>query len=311
MNNFLKYPSIENSYNEKWIKTFLDCDIENIDYLITEKLHGSNIQLIFSPNEPMKIASRNHIVDGSFYKIGEIIDYYDFRWVQRIAEDGDVVIHLYGEYFGGNIQKGVDYGKERRIRFFDMRYNNKIVTQFEFLNFFSEANKEYWTVPILGVVQSLREALAYNSVFDSRENTIINNTAEGIVIKPLYRVIHNHNHEIFYIKVKTEQFKEKQRTKKEPREQHVFSEEVSLKHLDFLAYVNEERFQSVLSKHGEMTENKEIGSYIGYLMKDAIETFKKEEDFDETLYDKEELKYIFKAQREASDIVLKNFFATE
>lgn len=302
---FKKYPSIENNYQEKWINQF--CDkfgnaLTQSKYIITEKIHGANIQLIFVPNDPeYRIASRQQLTDRNFYNVGEVLDKMDLSWLHDIANKHESIIRVYGEVFGPGIQKGVNYGNEKRLLFFDMRIGEYLCTQERFFEYFKDAKE--LTVPVVGMVNSLAEALAFDTQFNSVLNDIEDNECEGIVIKPFKDVFHNNAGALFYIKKKNTKFAEKEKRKpRKPRPE--WSDEVNTLRELFLAYLNEERLESVFSKEGRITDRKDIGRYIGYMMKDATDTFKKEENLDELELTKEELKYIMSVDRKVSQWII-------
>jgi len=308
--SFIKYPSFENHYNQKNIRTFRDLhnDVLNeIPFVVQEKIHGTNIQLIFSPHEKMKIASRNQLTDEGFFNIGEVLS--------KIANELDIfqnycyahgaTLHLYGELFGDGIQKGVEYGREKRLLFFDMRINDKIQTQDFMRNFFIVGGLDHLLIPVLDIVTGLDTALG----FDTNINTTLfyhdkTNICEGIVIKPLDRLIYNQYGELLYIKKKNESFKEKQR-QKNPRVDVEYTPEVNRWNEVFLSYLNDERLQTVISKYGPLKTVKDIGKYIGYMLIDARETFLREEEFDQDNFGRKELKAIFNGNKTASKIVVK------
>ncbi len=93
----------------------------------------------------------------------------------------------------------------------------------------------------------------------------------------------------------------KQRTHKSRPE---WSAEVNKWRETFLEYLNEERLESVYSKEGRITDPKLIGKYIGYIMKDATDTFLKEEDFNKDDFEKDECKYIMSMDNKVREWIL-------
>ncbi len=289
-----KYPRLTNHYNDKDIKRFnFSPDIE---FCISEKLHGANFSIKFNEKGNTQYFSRNQEITGSnFYNAIDVINSFIEEKTPLIKPKCvDKNIILFGELFGGNIQTGVNYGKEKRLAFFDCAYeidgNYILLSQSEFILFCSE--HEIKTVPFLGFRLSFEEAMNYDINFDTYENSIIDNLCEGIVIKPLNEVIYDkYGQSIFYIKKKNEKFKEKQRTPKEPK---LVSDNVQFWSDEFDQYIHKERLESVFSKEGKIETVKDIGKYIGLVINDAKETFLKEEaNFNENDFDKSELKTIF------------------
>lgn len=306
---FKKYPSIENHYQQKWIDQFVEKfghDLIDCEYIITEKLHGANIQLIFEPgtHEP-KIASRNQMTDRGFYNVGSVLDEMDFDFVRMAATRYGEIIHLYGEIIGPGIQKGVKYGGKKQLFFFDARIGDRLLTQKELFELFEMRNE--LLVPAIATVKNLADALAFNTEFDSRITKEEDNECEGVVIKPWNALFYSNAGSLFYIKKKNTKFAEKSKEKtKTPREP--WRDEVNNLREEFLAYCNRERLESVFSKEGIISDPKDIGRYIGLFMKDAVETFKKEENFEDIAEEleltKEETKYIMGAAPEVREWII-------
>jgi len=305
---FVKYPSIENHYQEKWINRFLDKfgdDLVNSKFVITEKIHGANTQLIFTPGESeYSIGSRNQLTDKGFYNVGEVLDNMDLSFLQELADNSNYIIRVFGETFGPGIQKGVNYGGQKRLLFFDIMIGSCLCTYKQFFEYF-EGHQEL-IVPVVGYCDNLVDALAFDTNFNSKLNDIKDNECEGIVIKPFDRIFISNVGSLFYVKKKNEKFKEKTKRKTKPKPE--WSDTVNNLRNTFLAYVNKERLESVFSKFGRIEDRKDIGKYIGYFMKDATDTFKKEEDFDKIIEEndltKEEIKYIMSVHKDVSEWII-------
>lgn len=302
----LRYHSLTNHYNTKELEKFYIP--KNTLFCVTEKLHGANISIKYHSTGEVKYFSRNNeITDSNFYNAGavfeEVINKTKEAIIQFCVEENVNVI-LFGELFGDNIQNGVDYGTKKRISFFDMYVETStdlvLLSQEKFFSFAEKFNLT--TVPLLKKGLSLEEALDFDSVFDSLEGTKEDNTCEGIVIKPYFEVIYDKfNQSIFYIKKKNEAFKEKCGIKKE---KPVLDDKVIFYSSEFDAYINEERVQSVFSKEGKIETIKDLGKYISLVIKDAKETFLKEEYFNEEEFSKAELKSIFNKGDKARNLLL-------
>ena len=72
---FRKFTSIKNSYEKKNISyhTMLKPQIENIQYIITEKIDGANFSLIFKDGE-MTTARRSGLCSSSFFRNDEALE---------------------------------------------------------------------------------------------------------------------------------------------------------------------------------------------------------------------------------------------
>jgi Rnl2 family RNA ligase len=285
---FNKWCEIENHYNQKnislWIERYPRLNDEL--YIITEKIHGANVQFIID-SEGYKIASRGHVLaDGEgFYDVQNVsLKYIDVinGFINYIKNEPSIdYINLYGEIFGQGIQKGVDYGKEKQICFFGMMINGKLTSQFDFHKIMNELDvpKEY-IVPIIDIVEGLQNAIDCVDV----ESLVSNikpydgNIAEGVVIQPYREIYFSPVGDMFILKKKSEKFKEKSRERKVPRESSVIPEEILIPKMEFESYINDNRLDSVFSKEGIIDDVKDIGKYIKLVMEDAKKDFEKEND---------------------------------
>jgi len=281
-NTYLKYPEIENSYQERnltyWKEKFPG--ILNLVYTIEEKIHGTNIQLEFDGSKDMTIGTRK-------VRLGEGHKHMGFRTTLEKYKNFCEVAHLhasmnkrkytlYGELFGLKIQKGVNYGTEKHIRFFGLRINGELQSQEKFYNFMASVGFPELIIKRLATVHGLGGALAYQETFRSTytpEDTLADSgVAEGIVIKPFGTVVRNTEGDIFYLKKKSEKFKEKARTPKV----HVDSDR---RPNPLLEYINENRIESEYSKSsGKIKYKAEIAGYIKRIKADVIKDYNKEHD---------------------------------
>jgi len=306
-----KYPEIENSYRQKFIDNFVNLfpELLNCRYSITEKIHGSNIQLVFEPDKKFKVCSRNRILsDGEeFFGVWEVLDGIGdtISFLQHFIDSypNKRIIRLFGELYGPKIQKGVYYGEERNISFFDMAVNDEFLTQDAFFEFGRKHLNQ--VVPLFAIANSLEGALNFNT---ERPSEIVNpleypdNICEGIVIKPFDRVFYNKVGQIFYLKKKNEKFKEKSREPKKPKQ--VEDSNIIRLNTEFKSYITEQRVQNIFSKEGIIQEPKEIGKYIKLILEDAKKDFLK--DFSDEIkdMDKKELKKIYNVGSQIANILM-------
>lgn len=116
MEHFKKYPSLENLYKATGI-------LEHEYLVVTEKIHGTNARFMHSPEHGLVIGSRNNTVfiDGEVKR-----EFYGFTtWLQASGIPEKIKAYpdhtFYGEFFGGSIQSGIDYGPDKYLRIFDIR----------------------------------------------------------------------------------------------------------------------------------------------------------------------------------------------
>ena len=134
MKKFKKLHSIENSYKAKEINYYraLDPNLDSYTYVITEKLHGANVSFHFESETPWMIARRNGFLQPGekFNNIEDLVEEHraGLDSMQRFVDGTTDTLRLYGEVYGAGVQKGVDYGDERRIAFFGMKKNDVLIS---------------------------------------------------------------------------------------------------------------------------------------------------------------------------------------
>lgn len=278
---FKKWPSIENSYQQKFIDVFLAefPDLAEEGFVITEKLHGSSLQVFFQPNESWIIGKRTaYLEDGEkFFGIWNVLPEYEpiFECVQAFVNNGELSLRLFGELFGPGIQKGVDYGKRKRILFFGFMIDDEMMPFLVFQEVAEQLGFAEHLVPIMAIVGGLKEALEFDTEFVSKVNPVEGNLCEGIVIQPYRKVYVNAGGKRFLLKKKNEGFLEKS---KEKKPSSPGDPEVQRLNAEFQLYITENRLQGIFSKHGEIEEPQQIGDYIRLMLADAKEDFLKDHE---------------------------------
>ena len=208
--SFIKYPSIENHYQRKHINKWLDRnpELETVRYIISEKIHGGNM-IISITKDNVEYGRRNAFLkpDEKFFDYLTVMSkYLDFiTAVQKWCQSDTTCIRVYGELFGSNIQKGVDYGKDKQYRIFDIYIDDNRLSPKDTIDFLSRLEHSDMYVPIIAIVDSLSEALEYNCEFDSKILNKDNNICEGIVIKPYEKVYVTELGSVSSLKKKNEQ----------------------------------------------------------------------------------------------------------
>lgn len=291
----LKYPSIENSYNRKFIDGFFERypELKTTQYIITEKLDGSNLSIQFDKNG-FCFCSRNSVLSRSdkLYDIWKLVDSGYFCDIVKVFSGAIKIFEsvcIYGEYIGKGIQKRVNYGESKSFKIFDIAVNGVFLPPFMTIKLLDTVGLMNYFVPILAYgIDGLEDVLSFNVIFDSKILSITDNKAEGVVIRPLYE---NYRSPVatFILKKKNENFDE--RTKVE-KPKLVVGEKLSNLRESFNSYINKNRLLGIFSKFGQITSQDDFGKYIGLMCVDAWEDFEK--DFEETLHnvDKKDVKYI-------------------
>lgn len=275
---FHKFSSLENTYRQNLIDKVQYEGKDVGEWVVTEKIHGANFSFWCDGTE-VKVASRSQFVDGTFYNCQAVINRYSEGVLQTFHsfyKQGDVLV-IYGELFGGNIQKEVQYG-EKDFRAFDVSVNGKPLHKVKAFSIIRWAGIQ--TVPFLKC-GSFKECLEMDNTFKSTltpEGYEGENISEGLVIEPVEPAWFANGSRV-YFKNKTESFSEKNR---QPKEKQVFelSETESDLLNELLTYNTEQRVSNVISKIGQVT-NKDFGRILGLTVQDILEDFTKDTERDD------------------------------
>lgn len=290
VNKFQKYKSIENSYRDKFITDMLSYNplYHTCSYVATEKIHGANFQFNFKNDVlggiGVSFGKRSALLgsDESFYNYQAVVNKQEYKDLIHnvctfMRNTGIDSLILYGELAGPGVQSGVEYGDQKFFKFFDMCIDDKYITPKDFYLIMDDLGASNLTVPVVAKFETLDEALSFE--VEGKESIVFpkeGNVWEGVVIKPWEVIAVNKDEEqvLFYIKKKDPKFADKQKKSKDTKKdvpielanaQHAFSE-----------YLTDIRLQDVFSKHGMITDQKQIGEYIKHMMNDAKEDFFKD-----------------------------------
>jgi Rnl2 family RNA ligase len=294
---FKKYRSIENHYNEKFVNSVIE-NFGNETFVVSEKIHGSNFSIWCNNDGEVAFAKRTSFINDNekFYNYEVAVNNQmlvdKVKHIQEVCRrlffEADIVV--YGELFGGKydhkdvfkskyglVQKEVQYTPNIAFAAFDITLNGEYVDY----NFFKRLCKgaEMITVPEL-MIGSLECCLKCENLFDSvvyKEfglPPIKDNTAEGIVIKPIInRYLPNGDRVI--IKSKNEKFAENKATPSyKPVKSNKLTEEEQSAYFCLQGSCTYNRFNNIVSKIGEIT-NKDFGMLLGEMIKDCIEEYNK------------------------------------
>jgi Rnl2 family RNA ligase len=305
---FSKYSSIENHYRDRYLSKIRYSGIEG-PYIATIKIHGSNFCTSYNVNEDkVRYAKRSGWLgeDESFFdhlrvverlgledKIKALYGNLMDRSINNHIYDGLVQIDIYGELFGGGIQKEVYYGDEKSWAVFDakLRFEDGRVEWMERDHFQSLCEFiGFYVATEIARFGTLEEALDFNILdgftnkigseidmgtsFDPARATEANQIPEGVVIKPV-KVQYLHDLGRVVIKKKHPTFKDKKNVDKEPKKLIPMTEDEAAVFAELDCYITEARFADLISKIGTVT-SKDYGKLVGMFIKDVIEDFNKD-----------------------------------
>lgn len=202
-----KYPSIENSYKEKFIEycksMLLKPENHDITFYITEKIHGCNISFHFDKVEQeMTIFSRNQRIDEAAFGLDKVLKRDNILQIlhELIEQKYNTAneITFYGEYFGGFYNKesdgkkvqNIEYCSENKIMFFDIKVDDEFENFEKVIETFSQHPK--LLIPILKCNLSFNDALKYPNRYETIVPNILENKnkkdqeciCEGNIIRP-------------------------------------------------------------------------------------------------------------------------------
>ena len=204
--------------------------------------------------------------------------------VQKELVGTDDRIDIFGELFGPGVQKRIQYGVQKDIKFFEMRKNGIWIAPIDFEHFLLKHNAFELHVPIFTYIKGLEEAIAFETTIPTRlfvkhEGTNLEEAqeCEGVVIKPYNDVVYERRKKVI-IKKKNELFREKMKCGGQNKDR--VPKTVSPLQEEFLLYINENRMAGIVSKFGEPSEMKDIGKYISLLANDGFNDFAKDQGWD-------------------------------
>lgn len=288
--SYPKYSSIENHYQNKLVNSMLQQCPNTIDmpFQITEKIDGSNFQISIT-KKSVRFGKRTAwLLPGEgFFDWERVVNkphIQEFiRKVQEQIPRVDESWDFYGELFGPGVQKRIQYGKDKDILLFDMKVRSQWQSPVVFTDFLKEIDCMDLHVPILGTVNGLEEALAFETqiptkLFEAHDGTTVTEAQEieGVVIKPLNEVVLHRTNRII-LKKKNEKFKENMGVKHNKKR---VPKVVTPLQQEFLGYICENRMAGIVSKHGEPSDSNQIGKYISLIANDAFNDFAKDQDWE-------------------------------
>lgn len=302
---FYKFSSLENTYRQNLIDKVQYEGKDGGEWVVTEKIHGANFSFWCDGTE-VRVASRSQFVDGTFYNCQAVINRYSENILNWCQGFGVKTFIVYGELFGGNIQKEVQYG-EKDFAAFDVVIDGVVQDKQTAWRIAKECGLNFAPVLFTG---SFKECLEMSNTFKSTltpEGYEGENISEGLVIEPVEPAWFENGSRV-YFKNKTESFSEKNR---QPKEKQVFelSEEESDLMNELLNYNTEQRVSNVISKIGQIT-SKDFGKILGLTVQDMLEDFTKDTERDAKVEAEDNWKQFHKLLSAEVGKVVRKLFVT-
>lgn len=287
---FTKFPSLENTYRQKEIDKILVMNIKD-KWIVTEKVHGANFSFwVYKDSDSGKVdikcAKRSGWIEEGekFFDYKSVLEKYR-PMLENLRNDVLDDFVIYGELYGGNIQNGMCYDLEQDFVAFDMRWINEdeslSLPLSKLTTLTLENDFKIPVVPLVGIYNSFEEALAVEESFTSKliradfDGAEKHKEAEGVVIEP-NAAVYEPNGSRVYLKKKTNRFLEKGgKSNIKHKSPVVLQESVKVKLEEALVFLNRNRFDSVVSKIGEVSI-KDIGKVMGLLTQDILVDMEKD-----------------------------------
>lgn len=288
MNEFQKYPSIDNLSN-KLINVIESTPLfVETEWVVSEKVHGCNL-LMMTDGTDVTFGSRNRFLETTkdfrlFYNVDKHLSNY-IPIIKQMHHDLDIigVLTIYGELFGGGyndvkrlIQKEVLYCNQIEFYAFDIKINDAFLHHFQKTALFDKYGFIYAQDLFRG---SFHECIHYSKTTRDKGSTIPtllhlpfieNNIREGNVIRPVEFLRFLSGSPVI-IKDKNDKFCERKRDdKKDDQKEYDVC----------IPYITEQRLHNVLSKMGDvdvLCENKSnIPIIMRRFVKDVMEDIAKD-----------------------------------
>lgn len=297
---FEKYSSLENHYNGKFIEKIRHHGYDVTEpWVAREKIHGTNFSILITRDDVVCAKRTGPILAGeSFFGYEIILKKYNdaIKAVQHTIKEGSSM-QIFGEFAGGGIQKGVDYG-EKDFYVFDILVKTDVGTYQYVDDYMMETMCNtfgFKMAPLLGrgSFEDLSKLPndfdvvvdAYNSLIHNMDLKTANrhafsiesgtrNIAEGYVLKPCYpQWLANGNR--VAIKSKNSKFSEKAKSDKPIKPKVELTEKDNEVYFNFEQYINVNRINNVVSKIGKPGP-KDFGKVMGLTVKDLLEECERE-----------------------------------
>lgn len=226
MDKFLKFPKIRTHELLHVDRFKLEEELYETQYVVTEKIHGTNFALYCTKDGNIEIATREKILtkdelkdkSNILYGIDKLINFTKIRQIARTILNNNMQFEyliISGEYYGkGIFDMGYTVNKKgiNSLRYFSIigvLFNNetyKIGCNLG-INELKRVFNDEELVPIIEIGELSEMLEKYSNKLDN-ESKLGGETIEGYVLSPMERVTFNYNHECptNAIKIKGKEF---------------------------------------------------------------------------------------------------------
>ncbi|WWP52273.1 RNA ligase 2 [Enterobacter phage ZX14] len=300
---FEKYSSLENHYNGKFIEKIRNAGFDVTEpWVAREKIHGTNFSIIIERDAVTCAKRTGPILPAEdFFGYSVILKKYNdsIKAVQHTIKEGSSM-QIFGEFAGGGIQKGVDYG-EKDFYVFDILVKTAEGTNQFVDDYMMETicnTFGFKLAPLLGrgkfdelsklpndldvVVHRYNKAIEAHGLKEANSTPFQvevenKNVAEGYVLKPCYPKFFPNGARVA-IKCKNSKFSEKSKSDKPIKAKAVLTDVDKVALSTLAAYATLNRVNNVISKIGQIGP-KDFGKVMGLTVQDILEEAGREEIF--------------------------------
>lgn len=284
---FPKYPSIENRHCGKMGRMLAAVPATEpygapTRYIVTEKVDGANLQLLFTPGRPMRVGRRNGWLarGDKFFDVWTTLGRYegDLEILQAAADDAGTSYRVVGELYGRRVLPRINYGAVSRICVFDVYSGGTRMAPLAMRDWMRALGLAHLLVPEVAVLEGVAAVLAFDPeglrsrlAVDQPCGKAVNDM-EGVVIRPLAANHRDAQGGVVMMKVKSAAFVEIEtaRPARGVKTPNPMADE-------YRAYFTASRAAGVVSKLGAPPDKASIGkTYIPALRADAQADFAKD-----------------------------------
>jgi Rnl2 family RNA ligase len=310
---FSKYNEIQNDYKKSLIDTIKEEINSDEEWVVLEKIHGCNFSFThFVETNEILPGKRNGFLyeNDQFYDYKQVFedirhsilkatDYIKCNSKTLFSNDETIeAVTIYGELFGGYypnlnettnkpIQSGVYYGPNIMFRAFDISVRfetNKLSKKYldwdiclkvflhSGINYVPELLRGKFDEVLLDVetlITKIPDMLGLPPISD--------NIAEGVVMKPI-KTFYLKKEGRCILKKKSKKFLERPRKVKEIPKDAKESELNKLLQTNVIEYINNARFNNMISKIGIEESKKFQQKFLGLFVQDVLNDFTKDNE---------------------------------
>lgn len=328
---FIKFNSIENTYQKEYLETIRRHGFWDIEYVVQEKAHGANISFYTEDGKNFVAYRRTGLInsDDHFYNYNAVLTSIKNKlrliWKEIKENRSDLKsLTIFGELIGGwyphedvpkdksstLVQHGIYYSPKNEFYAFDILVNRKNYLSVDYTDFLFEKSKTLYAKSLFK--GSLDDCLGYS---DSLQTTIPKhlglpeltpNIMEGVIIRPVHPICLPSGSRLL-LKKKNDKWAENKMSHNFTLIDDDILELIEKLKEAIAGYVTENRLNNVVSKEGTLTK-RDFGRIIGLFNKDIILDFTKDFKIQWEKLDKKESKMVTKSISGLTNDMVRDYF---